>query len=115
MGQSRRFDPPPVTSDLPQSTDVLGVSHHFAKVPSMGTHAPQQIVSLFDHLIGKLLWVHQDHPELFQFKFDELDASSADIAQRAYCTGLLAREITKLEDHLLVGMLRLTFNNVPPV
>jgi hypothetical protein len=53
--------------------------------------------------------------ELFQFKFNELDASSAYIAHRAYCTGLLPDEITELEVHVLVGMLRLTFNNVAPV
>lgn len=62
------------------------------------THAPQQIVSLFDHLISKLLWVHRGSQSYFNSY--ELDASSAYIAHRAYCTGLLPDKITKLEDHL---------------
>jgi hypothetical protein len=33
MGQKHRFDRPPVTSGLPQSTDILSACRHVLKVP----------------------------------------------------------------------------------
>src|ERR1700722_14063161 len=33
MGQKRRFDRRPVTSDLPRSTDILSVCRHVPKLP----------------------------------------------------------------------------------
>jgi hypothetical protein len=33
MGQTRHFDRAPVTSGLPQSTDILRVRQHVSKVP----------------------------------------------------------------------------------
>src|SRR5665647_1413700 len=32
-GQSRRFDPMPITSGVPRSTDILRVSRHVSNVP----------------------------------------------------------------------------------
>jgi hypothetical protein len=33
LGQKRRFDRLPLTSDLPPSTDIVGICWHVAKVP----------------------------------------------------------------------------------
>jgi hypothetical protein len=32
-GQSRRFAPPPMTSDLPPEADIVRAGHHVSKVP----------------------------------------------------------------------------------
>jgi hypothetical protein len=43
LGQTRRFDLLPATSDLPQSTDIVRAGRHVSKVPS---------ADLLNHLVG---------------------------------------------------------------
>jgi hypothetical protein len=60
------------TSDFHPITDVQRTSRHFASVP-IATNAPQQTLSLFDHLVGALLELqrHLEAERLRNFKVDD--------------------------------------------
>jgi hypothetical protein len=45
------YQPARIRSALPQSSDIRGAGWYVAFVP-LATNAPQQITSLFDHLVG---------------------------------------------------------------
>jgi hypothetical protein len=50
-GQKRRFNPPPATSGLLRTADIVRPAALVRLVPERN-HAPQQTASLFDQLIG---------------------------------------------------------------
>src|ERR1700694_3279739 len=56
MGQSRRFDPQPITSGLPRSTDILRPAQLVRFVPGRDSHALQQFDG-FDGAIFPLVAV----------------------------------------------------------
>jgi len=114
LGQKRKWPVISPLSVLPPEADVVRPLRRVSFVPRRDSCTAANSIFIRSPNRQTDALGSSESRELFQFKFDELDASSAHIVQRAYCTGLLPDEITKPEDHLLVGMLRLTFNNVPP-